>query len=37
MMDVKIYVDTDADLRILRLVRDTKSEGAQWNQLLTNI
>ena len=32
------YVDTDADLRILRrLVRDTKSEGAQWNQLLTNI
>ena len=25
MMDVKIYVDTDADLRILRrLVRDTK-------------
>lgn len=25
MMDVKIYVDTDADLRILRrLIRDTK-------------
>lgn len=28
MMDVKIYVDTDADLRILRrLVRDTKERG----------
>ncbi|REH76135.1 uridine kinase [Staphylococcus felis] len=28
MMDVKIYVDTDADLRILRrLLRDTKERG----------
>ena len=28
MMDVKIYVDTDADLRILRrLTRDTKERG----------
>ncbi|MDK3754983.1 uridine kinase [Staphylococcus pseudintermedius] len=28
MMDVKIYVDTDADLRIMRrLVRDTKERG----------
>ncbi|WP_394274578.1 uridine kinase [Staphylococcus hyicus] len=28
MMDVKIYVDTDADLRILRrLIRDTKERG----------
>ncbi|MCE5784793.1 uridine kinase [Staphylococcus pseudintermedius] len=28
MMDVKMYVDTDADLRILRrLVRDTKERG----------
>ena len=27
-MDVKIYVDTDADLRILRrLTRDTKERG----------
>ena len=32
-MDVKIYVDTDADLRILRrLTRDTKSVVVQWNQ-----
>ena len=31
MMDVKIYVDTDADLRILRrLVRDTKERGRSW-------
>ena len=30
MMDVKIYADTDADLRILRrLTRDTKRAGVQ--------
>ena len=37
-MDVKIYVDTDADLRILRrLTRDTKSEVDLWNLSLINI
>lgn len=39
MMDVKIYVDTDADLRILRrLTRDTKERGrVQWTLLSINI
>ena len=35
MMDVKIYVDTDADLRILRrLVRDTKERGRSMESVI---
>ncbi|EII2418355.1 uridine kinase [Staphylococcus pseudintermedius] len=35
MMDVKIYVDTDADLRILRrLVRDTKERGRKMESVI---
>ena len=35
MMDVKIYVDTDADLRILRrLTRDTKERGRSMDSVI---
>ncbi|QLK86014.1 uridine kinase [Staphylococcus sp. 17KM0847] len=35
MMDVKIYVDTDADLRILRrLLRDTKERGRTMDSVI---
>lgn len=35
LMDVKIYVDTDADLRILRrLVRDTKERGRSMESVI---
>ena len=35
MMDVKIYVDTDADLRILRhFVRDTKERGRSMESVI---
>ena len=34
-MDVKIYVDTDADLRILRrLMRDTKERGRSMESVI---
>ncbi len=37
MMDVKIYVDTDADLRILHhLTQILKSVGVQWTLLSIN-
>ncbi|EKU49946.1 uridine kinase [Staphylococcus massiliensis] len=35
MMDVKIYVDTDADIRILRrLIRDTKERGRTMDSVI---
>lgn len=35
LMDVKIYVDTDADLRILRrLMRDTKEQGRSMESVI---
>ncbi|WP_281185922.1 uridine kinase [Staphylococcus schleiferi] len=35
MMDVKIFVDTDADLRILRrLIRDTEERGRTMNSVI---
>jgi len=35
MMDVKIYVDTDADIRILRrLIRDTKERGRSMESVI---
>lgn len=35
LMDVKIYVDTDADLRILRrLIRDTKERGRSMESVI---
>ena len=36
MMDVKVYVDTDADLRILRrLMRDTAERGRTMESVIT--
>lgn len=35
LMDVKIYVDTDADLRILRrLIRDTEERGRSMESVI---
>lgn len=31
-MDIKVFVDTDADVRILRrILRDVKKEAEVWN------
>ncbi len=36
-MDIKLYVDTDADLRIIRrMLRDIKERGVRLSQLLIN-
>ena len=38
LMDIKLFVDTDADLRILRRMRATlKSVVVRWIQLLINM